>query len=60
MTCRIGVPLKSPPTAQASVLESAVTPLRKPEGVLSVGLGTMLQALPFQCSINIRVCKKNN
>ena len=47
-----GDPVNVPPTAQASLLESAVTPLRKAAKVPVAGLGTILQVLPFQCSIS--------
>ena len=42
------------PTAQASVLESVLTPSRW-FWALTLGLGTMLQALPFQRSVSVRL-----
>src|SRR5579859_418052 len=46
-------PVRIQPTAQASRADVAATPVRKLKCLLSVGLGTSFQALPFQCSINV-------
>src|SRR5947207_5134964 len=42
------------PTAQTSLEATAATPNRELSSVLSFGLGTMLQAEPFQCSVSVR------
>src|SRR5947207_1261913 len=41
------------PTAQTSLVETAVTPSRKLVCVLGLGLATMLHCLPFQCSMKV-------
>src|SRR5262249_56183837 len=45
------------PTAQTSLAEMAVTPLRWLFSVPSLGLGTIAQFLPFQCSMNVWATK---
>src|SRR5688572_16308421 len=57
--CRIkvvwsGPPLVALPTAQTFEEEMASTPLRMLIRFPVLGLGTMLQLVPFQCSINVR------
>jgi hypothetical protein len=56
MTSALALPgMVADPTAQALSLEMAVTLFRVlPAAPVTFGLGTLVQALPFQCSI--RVC----
>src|SRR5206468_5077478 len=42
------------PTAHTSLDVTAATPNRMLSSVLSLGLGTTLQAEPFQCKVNVR------
>ena len=43
------------PTAHTSLADTAVTPFRAGSPDARLGLGTMLQAVPFQCSISVWV-----
>ncbi len=42
------------PTAHTSLDATVATPNRVLSSVLSLGLGTMFQAEPFQCNVNVR------
>jgi hypothetical protein len=49
-------PLPSSPTAQLLDVETAETALKYPylaEARLPLGLGTLVQVLPFQCAISV-------
>jgi hypothetical protein len=50
----LGLLLLRSPTAQMLVAEEALTPLSRLLIELGSGLGTCLQAVPFQCSMRLR------
>src|SRR5258706_2066440 len=47
--------LLNSPTAQTSLVEMAVTPLRTLRNALGLGLETTLHCVPFQCSVSVCV-----
>src|SRR5579864_6640730 len=51
MRDRVPCPLSKPPTAQTSLAEVAATPTRMLLPEPGLGLLTMLQEVPFQCSM---------
>src|SRR5262249_44039588 len=53
--CPVPVVLRNRPTAHTSLAETAAAAARLLNPVLALGLGTVLQLVPFQCSISVCV-----